>query len=219
MENHPASKQCYPTGNTGLPSHLWQPIFCLQVFSSSYGCLDPWSATWIPLCALPDSRHPPPPPAFPSVTTPLLSPYHSFIICHLFLPESYAVTKMGLNTVMWTQHVTIQMSLHTNVFSQTHTGLISFIILWNWILLCQNLDAHRPNHSAYCVLAQLLEGTQVSKFRFFPSLSSGKCPFHALKLFPDVSHSWVYPQDQVTATKPTQQPQLPISHPPGPLHR
>ena len=37
----------------------------------------------------------------------------------------------------------------------------------------------RPNHFVHCVLAQLLERTKVSKFRFFPWLNSGKCPFHA----------------------------------------
>ena len=37
----------------------------------------------------------------------------------------------------------------------------------------------RPNHFVYCVLAQLLERTKVSKFRFFPWLNSGKCPCHA----------------------------------------
>ena len=37
----------------------------------------------------------------------------------------------------------------------------------------------RPNHFVYCVLAQLLERTKVSKFRFFPWLNSGKCPSHA----------------------------------------
>lgn len=120
----------------------------------------------------------PSPSAFSSVTTQFFSPFHSFIACHLFLPESSVITKTGPNTWIWSQYT--PMILICQFFSTQTQELRNFVLLWNWILVCQNSDSQRPNHSVYCVLAQWLEGAQVSKFRFFPWLSSGKCPFHAM---------------------------------------
>lgn len=82
----------------------------------------------------------------------------------------------------------------------------------------------RPNHFVYCVLAQLLERTKVSKFRFFPWLNSGKCPSHATCMAAgpatlpggQVPHLFSRPWLQVI--KLTLHPQPPPA-PPSLLHR
>lgn len=84
----------------------------------------------------------------------------------------------------------------------------------------------RPNHFVYCVLAQLLERTKVSKFRFFPWLNSGKCTFHAtcMAAGPAALSPWrssapsLLSQPRLQVTKLTLHPQPPPA-PPIPLHR
>ena len=79
----------------------------------------------------------------------------------------------------------------------------------------------RPNHFVYCVLAQLLERTKVSKFRFFPWLNSGKCTFHAtcMAAGPAALSPWrssapsLLSQPRLQVTKLTLHPQPPPARP------
>lgn len=60
----------------------------------------------------------PSPSAFSSVTIQFFSPFHSFITCHLFLPESSVITKTGPNTWIWSQYTPMILICH---FFSTHT--------------------------------------------------------------------------------------------------